>query len=70
MKLHANMCISGLKHAQEILIIDISTSNMSILQYLEVKGPYPTYISWKPPTTNRNPHLWWKIQNSQISLQI
>ena len=52
MKLHANMCISGLKHAQEILIIDISTSNMSFLQYLEVKGPYPTYISWKPPTTN------------------
>ena len=70
MKLHTNMCISGLKHAQEILIIDISTSNMSFLQYLEVKIPYPTYISWKTPTTNRNPHLWWKIQNSQISLQI
>ena len=62
MKLHANMCISGLKHAQEILIIDISTSNMSFLQYLEVKIPYPTYISWKPPTTNRNPHLWWKYR--------
>ena len=62
MKLHANMCISGLKHAQEILIIDISTSNMSFLQYLEVKRPYPTYISWKTPTTNRNPHLWWKYR--------
>ena len=56
------MCISGLKHAQEILIIDISTSNMSFLQYLEVKIPYPTYISWKPPTTNRNPHSWWKYR--------
>jgi len=30
-KLHANISISGLKHAQEILIIDISTSNMSFL---------------------------------------
>ena len=45
MNVHANMCISDLKHAQEILIIDILTGNMSFLQYLEVKRPYTTYIS-------------------------
>ena len=37
MKLHANVCISGLKQEPEILIIVISTSNMSFLQYLGVK---------------------------------
>ena len=29
MKLHTNVCISGLKHEPEILIIVILTSNMS-----------------------------------------
>ena len=37
MKLQANVCISGLKQEPEILIIVISTSNMSFLQYLGVK---------------------------------
>ena len=44
MKSHANMCISSLKHAQEILIIDISTGNMSFIQHLTVKQPYPAKV--------------------------
>ena len=43
MKLHANVCISGLKQEPEILIIVISTSNMLFLQYLGVKQQYSTY---------------------------
>ena len=43
MKLHTNVCISGLKHEPEILIIVILTSNMSFLQYLRVKQQYSTY---------------------------
>ena len=43
MKLQANVCIPGLKQEPEILIIVISTSNMSFLQYLGVKQQYSTY---------------------------
>jgi len=43
MKLQAIVCIPGLKQEQEILIIVISTSNMSFLQYLGVKQQYSTY---------------------------